>query len=183
MPKQRLDPETISQVAMTVVDDGGLDALSLSAVALHLGVGPSALYSHVDGLEGLHELVALGAMRNMVMKVRRAAIGVSGPDALQSLGSAYRDFARTHPGQFRSTIAAPESAGDELAAAHDELLEVFMLVYQGAGLDPADSLRAARRARSAIHGFVALEASTGSTPAHDDHYSELIDLVNQTFDM
>ena len=167
---------------MAVVDDGGLEALSLSAVAQRLGVGPSALYSHVDGLDGLYELVAVGAMRNMVVRVRRAAIGVSGPDALQSLGNAYRDFARTHPGQFRSTIAPPGTACDRMAAAHDELLDVFALVYRAAGLDSPGSLRAARRARSAIHGFVALEASTGSTPAHDDHYTELIELVCRALD-
>ena len=97
------------------------------------------------------------------------------------MGCPYREFARTHPGQFRSTMAPSQTAGNEMAAAHGELLDVFTLVYQGAGLDPPVAQRAARRARSAIHGFVTLEASTGSTPAHDAHYSELIDLVSRAF--
>ena len=134
MPKQRLDPDTITRTAMAIVEEGGIDALSLSSVAQRLDVGPSALYSHVDGLEGLRQLVAMGAMRNMVTHVRRAAIGVSGPGAVRSVCDAYRGFALDHPGQFRSTMAPPLSAGDEMASAHDELLDVLALVYQGAGL-------------------------------------------------
>ncbi len=182
MPRQRLDPDTITRMAMAVVEEGGLEALSLSAVAQRLGVGPSALYSHVDGLDGLRQLVAMGAMRNMVAEVRQAAIGVAGPGALESMGRAYRRFALEHPGQFRSTVTHAGPAGEGLAAAHDELLEVFALVYAGAGLDQAESAAAARQARSAIHGFVSLEACGGSTPDHDDHYLELIALFSRALD-
>lgn len=183
MPKQRLDPDTIMRMAMAIVEDGGVEALSLSSVAHGLGVGPSALYSHVDGLEGLRRLVAMGAMRNMVAQVRRAAIGVSGLHAMQSVCEAYRDFARDHPGQFRSTMAAPLGAGDEMASAHDEMLDVLALVYQGSGLGDSESISAARQARNAIHGFVSLEASTGSSPGHDDLYGELIEAISRVLDL
>lgn len=182
MPKQRLDPDTITRAAMAIVEEGGIDALSLSSVAVRLDVGPSALYSHVDGLEGLRQLVAMGAMRNMVTHVRRAAIGVSGPSAVRSVCDAYRGFALDHPGQFRSTMAPPLGASGEMASAHDELLDVLALVYQGAGLGGAASASAARQARNAVHGFVSLEASTGSTPGHDDLYGELIEAISRLLD-
>ena len=179
MPRQRLDPDTITRMAIALVDDGGLDALSLSAVAERLGVGPSALYSYVDGLDGLRRLVAMGAMRNIVVEVRQAAIGVAGTGAVESMGHAYRRFALDHPGQFRSTVAHPGRGGGALAAAHDELLNVFALVFRGAGLGPAESTAAARQARSAIHGFVSLEAATGSSPEHDAHYVELMAMISR----
>ena len=182
MPRQRLDPDTITRMAMAVVDDHGLDALSLSAVAQRLGVGPSALYSHVDGLEGLRQLVAMGAVRAMVTRVQQAAIGVAGPGAVASMGHAYRRFALEHPGQFRSTMAHPGQADDRMAAALNELLDVFALVFSGAGLGRAESAAAARQARSAIHGFVSLEASAGSTPEHDSQYLELIEMVCRMID-
>lgn len=182
MPRQRLDPDTITRTAMAIVDNGGIEALSLSSVAHGLGVGPSALYSHVDGLEGLRQLVAMAAMRNMVTRVRRAAIGVSGLNAMQSVCDAYRGFAHEHPGQFRSTMAPPSVAGDEMASAHDEMLDVLALVYRGAGLSDAQSISAARQARNAIHGFVSLEVSTGSSPGHDDLYGELIDMITRVLD-
>ena len=180
MSRMRLDPGRITGIAVTIVDDRGFDALSLSAVAERLGVGPSALYSHVAGLDGLRRLVAVHAMNNLVARVREAAIGVSGPAAVRSVSDAYRGFARTHPGQFRFTVM-PRSDDPELAAADDELLNVFALVYRGAGLDPGRSARAARSVRSAIHGFVTLEMAAGPAAAHEAHYRELLEAVAAMF--
>ena len=182
MRRARLDPGRITGIAVTIVDDRGSDALSLSAVAERLGVGPSALYSHVDGLDGLRRLVAVHAMNNLVARVREAAIGVSGAAAVRSVSDAYRGFARAHPGQFRFAVM-PRSDDPELAAAEDELLNVFALVYRGAGLDPGRCARAARSARSAIHGFVTLEMAAGPdpAPAHEAHYRELLEMVAAVF--
>ncbi len=176
MKKPRLDRRGIARTAVTIVNDGGFDALSLSAVAERLGVGPSALYSHVDGLNGLRRLVAMHAMNNLVSQVREAAIGVSGPAAVRSVSDAYRNFALTYPGQFQFTVMAPRTEDPELANANNELLNVFTLVFRGTGLDRRRSTQAARSARSAIHGFAALEAATGS-PAHESHYRELLEMM------
>lgn len=180
MRRARLDSDRITRIAVAVVDDDGFDALSLSAVAERLGVGPSALYSHVNGLDGLRRLVAVHAMNSLVSRVREAAIGVSGPDAVRSVSDAYRGFARAHPGQFRFAVMPPAD-DPELAAADDELLNVFALVYRGAGLDPGRCDRAARGVRSAIHGFVTLEMTARPTPAQETHYRELLEMVAAVF--
>ena len=51
-----LGPERIVDSAMAVLDAGGLDALSMRAVAGALGTGPASLYAHVAGKD---ELLAL----------------------------------------------------------------------------------------------------------------------------
>jgi AcrR family transcriptional regulator len=55
-PRTPLGPERIVDAAMAVVDAGGLDALSMRAVAEALGTGPASLYAHVAGKD---ELLAL----------------------------------------------------------------------------------------------------------------------------
>lgn len=171
---EKLSPSLINESAIALVDREGLGALSLSAVAEDLGVGPSALYSHIDGLDGLRYLVAVTSTRNLTTQVRNSAIGTAGDNALSEMGAAYRLFALEHPGQFASTLLPPRSDDDDLAAANRALVEVFALVYGAMGLSPEESHLAARSTRSAIHGFLALEYTTGTGTDHDHEYEHLL---------
>ena len=128
MPKQRITIAEITTEALALVDRDGFEALSLSNVAIGLQVGPSALYTHLEGLDGLRHLVAVAATDNLAARVRTAAIGTSGDTALAAMGLAYRGFARGHPGQFASTLLPPRPDNDALAKANQSLLDVFVLV-------------------------------------------------------
>ncbi len=174
MAKQRIRLSDVSAEAVGVVDRSGFDALSLSSVAAGLGVGPSALYTHIDGLDGLRYLVAVTATGNLTSEVRNAAIGTAGDDALDAMGSAYRGFAQDHPGQFASTLLPPRSDVDDLAQANRRLVDVFSLVFSAMGLSPQASHLAARSTRSAIHGFLALEHTAGVGPDNDAEYAHLL---------
>jgi AcrR family transcriptional regulator len=177
--RTRIDPGRLVVEALAVVDRDGLDALTLSAVSGALGVGPSALYTHVEGLDGLRRLVALAATENLTNEVRTATAGATGADALLALGAAYRGFARAHPGQFASTLRRADGGDDRLAAADREVTEVFVVVYAGMGMTPDASHLAARSSRSAIHGFLVLEHTGGTSPAHDREYAHLLDTLQR----
>jgi AcrR family transcriptional regulator len=164
---------------MSLVDRNGFDALNLSAVAEDLGVGPSALYTHVDGLAGLRYLVAVQSTTNLANEIRDAAVGIAGDHALEAIGLAYRRFALTNAGQFASTFLPPLSDNDQLAAANRSLLDVFVLVYRAMGLPPDQSHLAARSTRSAIHGFCALELASGTSPDHDAEYRHLLQTLSR----
>lgn len=178
MPRQRLSLSGVTESAMALVDRDGFEALSLSNVAGLLGVGPSALYTHVDGLDGLRCLVAVQATNNLTGQVRDAAIGVAGHHAVFAVGSAYRQFALVFPGQFASMLMPPIGDND-FAGATAELLAVFALVYRSTGLGPGEANLAARSTHSAIHGFLALEFVTGTTPGHEEQYRHLLDIITR----
>ncbi len=182
MSRQRILPGAVAAAAIDIVDREGLDALNLSSVAGLLGVGPSALYSHVPGLDGLRHLLAVSATNNLTAWVRDAAIGIAGPGALESVGSAYRSFAHQYPGQYASTLLPSIAADDDLAMATRALLDVFSRVYRGYGLSGPDAVLAAGTARSAMHGFVALEMATGRTPTHDQQYRHLLGTLHRGLD-
>ncbi len=176
MVRVRITVTSVTTTALELVDDAGLDALSLSAVAKTLGVGPSALYTHCEGLDGLRGLVAVAATDNLAATLRNAAIGQAGDDALLALGQAYRQFAADHPGQFAATVRPPDPAADGLANANQLLLDVFILVFRAMGLDDGQATMAARSTRSAIHGFLAIEhgASATSEGAEFEHLLEML---------
>lgn len=179
MPRTRINIGDITTEALALVDRDGFDSLTLSNVAESLNVGPSALYTHLDGLDGLRHLVAVAATENLTTDVRNAAIGTSGDTALAAMGFAYRGFAQAHPGQFASTLLPPRTDDDDLARANQSLIDVFVLVYGAMGLTADDSHLAARSTRSAIHGFLALEHTTGTTPTHDIEYQHLLDTLQR----
>jgi AcrR family transcriptional regulator len=170
----RLSTSSIIESSLQLVDRHGFDALSLSAVATELGVGPSALYSHITGLEDLQYLVAVASTSNLVGRVRSAAIGTSGSRALMAMGASYRSFSLEHPGQFASTLLPPRSNDDELARQNRELLDVFIAVFIAMGIPDDEAYLSARATRSALHGFLALEHNSGTSAAHGAEYEHLL---------
>jgi AcrR family transcriptional regulator len=174
MARVRLSLPSIVDQALRIADRDGFAALNLSSVADQLGVGPSALYTHLDGLDRLRYLVAVASTANLGAAVRTAAIGTAGQRALMSMGTAYRAFAHDHPGQFASTLLPPRTDDDELARENLQLLDVFVAVFAAMGMSPTESYLAARSTRSAVHGFLALEHNSGTTIAHDDEYQHLL---------
>lgn len=176
--RPRLSLDALTAAALLLVDESGYDALTLSAVAEQLQVGPSALYSHCGGLDGLRHVTAVAATNNLAGQVRRAAIGTAGGDAVNAVAHAYRTFALDHPGQFAATLRPPQAQTDQLVQADRAITDVFVLVYTAMGLTPQQSALAAHSVRSAIHGFLVLEHNSGTTDARADDYQHLLDTLH-----
>ena len=98
---------------------------------------------------------------------------------MAALAYAYRGFANDHPGQYASTFLPPTQPGDELEQAASGVNDVFARVISNYGHTGEQAVHAARAARSAIHGFVALEAGQGfpSSTNCDASFSHLIGTV------
>jgi AcrR family transcriptional regulator len=173
-PTPKLSTRGVVDAALGIVDNAGFDALTVSSVANHLSVAPSALYTYCDNLNGLLNMGAVASTNQLARGLRDAAIGTSGDAALQSMGVAYRDYALSHPGRFAATMRPPSNVDDELASANEDLVEIFSLVFHAMGHNESQAHLAARSTRSALHGFLALENSSGSTDAHDDEYQHLL---------
>ena len=179
-PRARLDRVSIIASALVVIDRGSLEALTLAAVANELGVGSPALYNHLDNVDELRYEVAIHATGELTSELRNAALGHAGDDAIAALAGAYRAFAHNNPARYASTLLPPKRSDDLLATANAELLDVFArIIAAGYGMSGHQAIHCARTARSAIHGFVSLEAVNGFTdPAdRDDSFEHLIRTV------
>jgi AcrR family transcriptional regulator len=179
MPRQRINIDTVLDEAAAVVDNDGRDELSLGRLADGLGVQPSALYNHVDGIDGLWHDLAVHATENLATELRDAVVAKSGPTALRELAHAYREFAHEHPGQFASTLLPPADALDALSEAQARVVDLFVTVMHSLGLDGDQAVHDARLVRSAIHGFVSLEAIDAMTRPLDrsESFERLIDVM------
>ncbi len=178
MAKQRIDLDCVVSQAIALVDTNGLDDLALSRVADGLGVRSSALYNHVDGVDGLRHAVAERAGENLADALRDAAVGRAGEQALRAVALAYREFAVSHPGQYASTLL-PVDRSNGVESSRWEVLNVLARILETYDFSGDGAVHMARIVRSAIHGFVTLEASQAFTSPQDtdESFDELVDFI------
>jgi len=175
-PRVGLDQAAVVEAAAALADEEGVEGLSLARLAERLSVRAPSLYNHVAGLEGVRRGLALLGTRQLGERLRRAAVGKAGDEALEAIAEAYRTFVKEHPGLYASTLPASrlrEPAPDpQLQAAEQEALEpVLMVLASSYGLQDEEALHATRCLRAAVHGFATLEAAGGFGLALDTNES------------
>jgi AcrR family transcriptional regulator len=161
MPRAGLNQERVVAEAAGLADAVGYEGLTLAGVAERCGVRLPSLYKHVEGIAHLRRLLAARAVRELADELGRSAVGRSGADALAAMAGRYRDFARRHPGGYAATLRAPDPGDEALRSASASVLEVVFAILAGYGITGEDAVDATRMVRSALHGFVALEAAGG----------------------
>jgi AcrR family transcriptional regulator len=181
VPRAGLSRPVVVAAAADLADEVGWEQLTLAGLAGRLGVRLPSLYKHIDSLDGLRRDVAVLATTELGASVGAAAVGRAGGDALRALAEAYRGFGRRHPGRYAATVRAPAADDHEHAAAADGVLRVVLAVLAGYGLAGADAIDATRALRSALHGFVVLEAGGGfGLPADVDRsFERMVDGLDE----
>ena len=161
MPRAGLTPQTVVREAARLADEVGSDRLTLAALAARLGVALPSLYKHVKGADALAQRLSALATAELATELTAAAAGRAGSDALRAVAAAYRDYARRHPGRYPATQRVPDPADPEHVAAGERAVGAIYAILHGYGITGDAAVDATRTFRSAVHGFVTLEASGG----------------------
>lgn len=175
MPRAGLSPEAVVDVALAIVDEQGVDALTLAAVATRAGVAPPSLYKHVGGLAHLRSLVGVRVLEELTSALTSAAVGRGDDDAVASLMRAFRAYVVAHPARY-AAIGSDPLHDPQLRAAGQKMFDVFAAVMRGYGLGTSETIHALRRARVLVHGFATIESAGGFGLAEDinETYEQLI---------
>src|SRR5712692_579826 len=123
-----LDQETVVEAAAKLVDEEGIDQLSLGRLAERLGIRTPSLYNHVAGLPGLKHDLALYCLRDLLGHVTRATIGKSRAEAIVALADAYRLYARQTPGRYTLTQQAPDAGDRKSQAVAQQVVDVVRAI-------------------------------------------------------
>ncbi len=164
MPRAGLTPQVVTEHALAVIDEGGLDALTLAAVAARAGVAVPSLYKHVESLPALRRAVSLVCVRELTVAMTDAGSGVTGREAVVRLAHAVRAFGLAHPGRYAASQVAGDSSDPrdaELSDAGWEAVSVLARAFATLGLEASAVVDAVRLMRSAVHGFIVLERDGG----------------------
>ncbi|MEU5937813.1 WHG domain-containing protein [Micromonospora sp. NPDC047548] len=161
MPRAGLTPSTVVREAARLADEVGYERLTLAALAGRLGVALPSLYKHVKGAAALSQKLAALAVAELAAEMTSATAGRAGRDALRAVADAWRGYGRRHPGRYSAAQQVPDASDPEHVEAGRRALDAVYAILRGYGLTGDDAVDAARIFRSAVHGFVTLEAAGG----------------------
>lgn len=173
---KQINSGRVVEVAVTLADQRGFEAVTLAEVAGALGIRVPSLYNHISGLAGLQGAMALWGFRKMLEETSAAAVGKSGRAAIISISDAYRAFAQAHPGVYPSLLRAPTD--EEHAAIAVTWVNILVRVLAHYNQSEEDALHTIRAWRSLMHGFISLEVAGGfGMPLdRDESYRRLVAL-------
>ncbi|MET7706476.1 WHG domain-containing protein [Micromonospora sp. NPDC005413] len=161
MPRVGLNQQTVVREAARLADEVGYQQLTLAALAGRLGVALPSLYKHVRGADALAQKLSALVTAELATELTAAAAGRAGGDALRAMADAYRDYAHRHPGRYPATQQVPDPTDPEHVEAGERAVGAIFAVLRGYELTGEDAVDATRALRSALHGFVSLEAAGG----------------------
>lgn len=175
MPRAGLTTAGVVDAAIDLIDERGIGALTLAAVAEGSGVAAPSLYKHVASLAGLRALVAARVMDELTRRFSAAVLGLGRDEAVAALMRSYRGYVLEHAARYAAMPHNPLQ-DPALADAGGRLLNVFLGALKGYGLSDAEAIHATRCLRASVHGFAVIEASGGFglPPDLDESYERLI---------
>ena len=157
--KRGLDTQTILTAAAELAEEKGLENVSLLQVAEKLGVKSPSLYNHLNGMQEISSGVARLAIGRLEEAIRNAAVGRSKEDALLAIASEYRIFAKENPELYKAILRFPRCQDTDIQEAGHAVVRILYQVMESYHFTKEKTLHFARGFRSALHGFVSLEAA------------------------
>ena len=160
MARAGLSAERVTRAAAELADEVGFENVTVSALARRFGVKDASLYSHVKNVQDLRTRVAVLALAELADRAADALAGRAGKDALVAFASAYRAYAKEHPGRYTAARLRldPETAAASAAGRHSEMMRAILRGYDLAEPDQTDAVRLLG---SVFHGYVSLEEAGG----------------------
>ncbi|SCF33811.1 TetR/AcrR family transcriptional regulator [Micromonospora mirobrigensis] len=157
---ERTTTEAVIAAGRAIVEEGGLAALTMQAVAARVGVRAPSLYKRVRDRDELVRRIAEATADELGARLRSAAerAGEDPREALVGLAHELRAFARERPHTYQLIFGPLPSAArpepDVLASAAAPVLEVTRRL---AGDE--DALEAARTVTAWANGFLLMEVA------------------------
>jgi AcrR family transcriptional regulator len=154
--RARTSAEEIVAAGRELLEAGGLDAVTMQAVAQRVGVRAPSLYKRVPNRAGLIAAIASWALQDLHDRLEKPSRASDPAIGLRSAAAAFRAFARANPRTYELLFAnlPPESRppADLNALAAAPVLELAERL-----VGPDRALEAARLITAFANGFVSME--------------------------
>lgn len=161
------------EVATAVVEDEGIDALSLRAVAGRAGVSHAAPYRHFADKHALVAAIAEAGFDELREDIAGAAgRATDARERLVEAAVAYVDFARRRPGRYEVMFRGPRTHAERAVEASDFAFAGLVGLIEAAqvegALPDANAENMARVAWGLVHGLAELARTDRLFPARGD---------------
>ena len=141
-----LTPRTVVEVALTLAESEGLEALTIRRLAKELGVTPMALYWHFRGKDELLDGMAARIFEEVDLSVDASA---AWQEQLRALLGSMLGVLRAHPSAAILLSTRTASSEGSLRAT-----EVVLDILRRGGFSPTEATQVARHALSTVVNLV-----------------------------
>src|SRR5262245_49294454 len=154
--------QRVLNASLALIDDGGLDRLSMREVARKAGVSHQAPYHYFEDREAILAALAGEGFSKLGQLLARAAAQSDAPaKAVEAMGHAYVDFALRNPAYFQAMFRADAVPLDRYPEARKREDEAFGKLVEGIGHAFADDSTKVRQAIAVacwamVHGLATL---------------------------
>ena len=156
-----LSRERIVRAALQVIDERGLDKLTMRRLGADLGVEAMSLYKHVTGKEAILDGVRELLLSEFAATLAAGPAAVDWRDHLARFAHAYRALGLAHPEAFGLLARSAERA----YVAGREIAEDGLERLIGAGLDRTTAILAQRTVVRFVLGFGLVDQAREDAPA------------------
>lgn len=171
--RPRLNRDAVLLAAQAIIDERGLEACTMRAVAADLGVEAMSLYWHVPNKEALLD----GVIELMLAEIE--AVELPRGDWMTTLRMGGRAFRRVVLGH-RNALPLLASRPLPAYAAASRLAEEAILALEAAGFDRRTAIRSARLLSRYVMGFTLAERAPGQEPPPPPSGSPALDELLRT---
>ncbi|MFI7124635.1 TetR/AcrR family transcriptional regulator [Nonomuraea sp. NPDC050153] len=162
-----LNLDEISSTAVRLMEESGVEGLSMRKLAAELQVNPMSLYHHVESKEALLGLVCATAIERMHVPPDD---GAPWQEQLKALGLAYHRHAKEHPAVWGYVHTHPRLVSDRRLPIWQTLYRILRL----AGVPDPELRRTSEILHAFVAGFVLAETQ--------GHMSDDPEEIERTFD-
>lgn len=153
MSKNNINEEIIIETSAKIVNEIGLDNLSLKLIAKNLNIKSPSLYNHISSLEEVKEKLMLYGWKQMEEKIIDSTIGVSGYDALRNMCNAFYEYAINNRGVFTAMLWYNKYKNEELNIATTKLFNIIFKILKPLNISDDNINHIIRTLRSFLEGF------------------------------
>jgi AcrR family transcriptional regulator len=168
---ERLSRDAILAAALRIVDDEGVEAMTMRRLAGTLGVNPMSIYHHLPNkaavFAGLAEVVFAG------LDAVQPRAGLSWQEELKDAARAYRAALQAHPNLALQVLSDPSAVSDVVVVT----VEPFYRALDRGGLAPRGIFESVNTLVDFVHGFLLGELSVRA--ATFDLAPDLVDRVEK----
>ncbi len=157
-------------VALSLVDEDGIGALSMRRLAGELGVDPMAIYHHLPNKRAL--LFAMIEEVFSEMRVPELEESAGWRERVRAWSRAFRDVARAHPKLVPHLASYPEAAAEATLESTEELYAAF----EAAGMTPRQIVGAVGVVVDYLIGYAFAEAS--GALGEPDEQQEMLEMLD-----
>jgi AcrR family transcriptional regulator len=153
----------VLDASLALIQEGGLDGLSMREVARKAGVSHQAPYHYFGDREAILAALAGEGFSKLGQLLTRAAVqsGAEPAKAVEAMGRAYVEFALRNPAYFQAMFRADAVPLDRYPEARKREDEAFGKLVEGIGSAFADQSTEVRQAIAVacwamVHGLATL---------------------------